>query len=355
MPTTASTGRPHQAAQQAATTAAQRGARGAEVQPAGGARISCGNPLLDELLRGGIPAGAACLVEGPPFTGKEWVPAGFARAAAEAGRPLAVCLTGMFPERFRAIAQASRQHRAGQPPQHAHHGQHGQPTAGPAQALAGAWFVDCYGGLVAPGGAEAARRAAAIEAEAAGILAALASTRERYGPAPAASHPLLGHAATQAAQAPQAEVQQRGQDHGVVVADSPLDPEGLLRAVAQARASVQGQGLCVVVHTVSDLALRMGQAQAAAGHPWLVRLLAALRGWGATAVLVADGGVHQEQELAAMRAACDGTLQFHEGEDGRTFLRVRGLGGGATRAWIEYHERDDGLAITGSFTEQKIR
>jgi KaiC/GvpD/RAD55 family RecA-like ATPase len=143
-------------------------------------------------------------------------------------------------------------------------------------------------------------------------------------------------------------------DPHVVAAPSPDEPESLLRGLVQARAKFDDPSrLCIVLMGLTDLALRTRDQ--GPGHSWLQRLLGQVRRWGATTTIAVERGVHTEAELSLFRHLCDGSIEFHEAETARTYLRARGLAGVATRDWVEYVCVEDGLDIIGSFTEQKIR
>lgn len=70
-------------------------------------RLPSGVRRLDTLLNGGIPAGAAVLVYGPPFLGKEVLARRFFQANLEAGNPGVYVLTNAATAEVRAQMQAA--------------------------------------------------------------------------------------------------------------------------------------------------------------------------------------------------------------------------------------------------------
>jgi len=255
-------------------------AKPSDLPAACGSRIPTGHPVLDELLGGGLSRGVACLLMGPPYSGKELVAAGYAHASALSGEPLVVCLTSMFPGEFRALVSTFGPHFA------AH------------EAKGHVAYVDGYGSL-------------------------------------------LGDDAT---------------DPLAVRVKDPSDPGSLLEAMDAARKRLgEPPAFRLLVLGLTDLALRAGSRAAEDGHAWLQRCLALARRWGATAVLSMDSDVHGQRELGLFLRLTQGAIEFRESEDARTFLRVRGLEGPATRDWIEYRLRGGSLEIVGGLLERKIR
>ena len=70
-------------------------------------RVPTGIKRLDTLLEGGIPAGAAVLVYGPPFLGKEVLARRFILAGLAAGLPSVYVLTNQATEDVRRDLQAA--------------------------------------------------------------------------------------------------------------------------------------------------------------------------------------------------------------------------------------------------------
>jgi KaiC/GvpD/RAD55 family RecA-like ATPase len=245
-------------------------------------RASTGNPLLDHLLRGGLPRGSTCLLLGPPYSGKELIVGSYAAAAAAERLPLIVSLTNLPPAGFRALVAR---------------------VGGGADFLAledegQVAYVDCYAGL-------------------------------------------LG---------------EESRDPLAVAAPSPSEPESLLRAFSQARLRLgEPPTVGILLHGLTDVVLASASLRGREGMPWLQRLLSQCRRWNATTVMTAEQGIHPDSELSLFQHLSDLTIEFMEGSDARLFLRARGLGGAATRDWVEYTTTDQGLDITGSFTETKIR
>jgi len=128
-----------------------------------GDRASTGNGLLDHFLRGGLPRGAATLLLGPPYSGKELVAAGFAHASAVAGEPIAVVLTGMTPTRFRLMV-----HQVGS----------GFEEAEDENRVA---YVDCYAGMLGEEATDPFAVAAPSPDEPESVLRAVAQARARLG------------------------------------------------------------------------------------------------------------------------------------------------------------------------------
>jgi len=141
-------------------------------------------------------------------------------------------------------------------------------------------------------------------------------------------------------------------DPFVVATPTARDPAAMMDALLEAIEQADGEAR-IVIDSISDLVLRGLDDHDGAAH--LQRLTGVARARGLTGLLTADAGIHAPSRLALLQHRADGTIEFRERDDGRSFLRVRGGGGGATRDWVEYVASADGLDIVGSFTEQKVR
>jgi circadian clock protein KaiC len=70
--------------------------------------LASGIENLDKMLHGGLEYGAACLMVGPPGTGKSTLASVFAAAAANAGKHVAIFLFDERPETYKARAEGAK-------------------------------------------------------------------------------------------------------------------------------------------------------------------------------------------------------------------------------------------------------
>lgn len=240
-------------------------------------RLPTGVRRLDQLLGGGIPAGSAVLVYGPPFLGKEALAHRFVQHAVEAGVPAICVLTNT------ATADVRNELAQGSPGY----------VEGEARHLAR--FVDTYSRSI---GAEDGW--------------------------------------------PDAQY-----------LDGALDLNGISLAVNKAQAGVIGEhdAHALVLDSISTL---VAYSNAGTAFRFLQTLIGRTRRVGATSLFLMDHGMHAEADVQMFKHLMSGVIEVRDA-NGKSQMRVEGLGAPVGVGWVDYKFDANGFEVTGSFAAGRIR
>lgn len=249
----------------------------APAAPGGLRRLPTGIRRLDQLLNGGIPAGSAVLVYGPPFLGKEALARRFIQHTVETGTPAVCVLTNA------ATVDVRRELAAGS----------NGYLEGESQHLAR--FIDTYSRSI---GAEDGW--------------------------------------------PDAQY-----------LDGSLDLNGINLAVNKAQAGLIGDhdAHALVLDSISTL---VAFSNAGTAFRFLQTLIGRTRRIGATGLYLMDQGMHADADVQMFKHLMSGVIEVRDA-NGKSQMRVEGLGAPVGVGWVDYKFDGTGFEVTGSFAAGRIR